>query len=245
MNRQRFSTPRTAHSIHCVRVLILVLASILPAGVLLADESGTPTGSPAVSSTQVETIVCIRHGEKPKTGLGNLDVQGLNRALALPDVLARYGTPGYIFAPDPGADEVNEGSATMDGTGRSGVCYVRPLLTIGPTAIRCGLPINTAYGFMHIAGLEGELDKPVYSNALVFVAWEHHKAEEFMKNEVRDHGGNPDAVPVWERYDFDSIYVAQISRDAKGGVSVSFRVDREGLNGMSDNFPKAERAAVK
>lgn len=226
-------------------MLVLILAGLLPAGLLLADDSAPVPGSPALSSTQVETIVCIRHGEKPKTGLGNLNVQGLNRALALPDALARYGAPSYIFAPDPAADKVSEDSMMMDGTARGAVCYVRPLLTIAPTAIRCGLPINTAFGFKHIAGLEAELDKPIYRGALVFIAWEHHLAEQFMRDEVRAHGGNPDAVPVWVRDDFDSIYVARISHDANGAASVTFRVDHEGLNGMSGEFPKLAPADRK
>src|SRR5580658_9345545 len=70
----------------------------------------------ASSSPQVETIICIRHGEKPADGIGNLDPQGLNRALALPAVLlARYGKPSYIFAPDPGTDFVHEGPVDPDG----------------------------------------------------------------------------------------------------------------------------------
>ena len=34
-----------------------------------------------------ETIVLLRHGEKPPTGLGQLTCKGLNRALALPSLL--------------------------------------------------------------------------------------------------------------------------------------------------------------
>lgn len=41
-----------------------------------------------------ETVVLIRHGEKPVSGLGQLSCQGLNRALALPGVLmAKLGRP--------------------------------------------------------------------------------------------------------------------------------------------------------
>ena len=48
----------------------------------------------------VERIVCIRHGEKPAKDLGQLDCQGLNRALALPKVLiSHYGKADFIFAP--------------------------------------------------------------------------------------------------------------------------------------------------
>ena len=186
-----------------------------------------------LASPQVETIVCIRHGEKPAGGLGNLDVQGLHRALALPAVLlAHYGKPAYIFAPDPGADEVDEGPAAPGGK-KEKVGYVRPLLTIGPTAIRYGLPINTSCGFKHIRRLEHELDNPRYRGALIFIAWEHRQAEQFMRNVLRDHGGNPATVPFWAHNDFDSIYVARISRDGKGAATVAFRVDHEGLNGLS------------
>ena len=220
-------------------VFCFLPAIFLPVDLLLAGETAVSSGNPAPAFPRIETIVCIRHGEKPPGGLGTLDVQGLNRALALPGVLlARYGKPAFIFAPDPAADLVTEGPVAIDATGRQDVCYVRPLLTIGPTAIRCELPINTCYGFKHIAGLEGELDKPLYCNALIFVAWEHHQAEQFMRNEVRDHGGNPDTVPVWTGKDFDSIYVARISRDEKGAASVTFRIDHEGLDGLSGNFPE-------
>ncbi len=33
-----------------------------------------------------ETLVFVRHGEKPAQGYGQLNCQGLNRALALPAV---------------------------------------------------------------------------------------------------------------------------------------------------------------
>jgi len=239
--------PRPPRPICRTRALIVwMLASLLPSALLFADDSAAASGSPALSATQVETIVCIRHGEKPKAGLGNLDAEGLNRALALPDVLlARYGKPDFIFAPDPAADMVSEGSMMMDGTAKGDVCYVRPLLTIGPTAIRCGLPINTPYGFKHIADLERELDGPKYRASLVFVAWEHRVAEEFMKDEVRTHGGSPDVVPVWAHDDFDSIYVARISRDPAGAATVKFEVEHEDLNGMSSDFPQAAGAKAK
>jgi hypothetical protein len=51
-------------------------------------------------STAVETIVFLRHGEKPDKEIGQLNCQGLNRALALPRILSsKFGKPDYIFAP--------------------------------------------------------------------------------------------------------------------------------------------------
>ncbi len=90
----------------------------------------------------METIVCIRHGEKPHGGLGQLTNRGLNRSLALPEVLLKkYGTPQFIFAPNP--------SEKVDG---AKYFYIRPLATIEPTAIRCGLPVNTEFGYLEIEG---------------------------------------------------------------------------------------------
>ncbi|HKN29694.1 MAG TPA: hypothetical protein VJY34_18125, partial [Roseiarcus sp.] len=41
-----------------------------------------------------ETIVFVRHGEKPAAGLGQLDCRGLNRSLELPAVInAMFGKP--------------------------------------------------------------------------------------------------------------------------------------------------------
>ena len=49
-----------------------------------------------------ETIVAIRHAEKPSTSLGQLTCKGLNRALALPKVLIpRYGSQTGFMRPIP------------------------------------------------------------------------------------------------------------------------------------------------
>jgi hypothetical protein len=51
--------------------------------------------------------------------------------------------------------------------------YVRPLATIEPTAIRFGLPVNASIGVSDPTGLQTELQRPEYHNALVIAAWEH------------------------------------------------------------------------
>jgi hypothetical protein len=174
----------------------------------------------------VETIVCVRHGEKPRAGLGQLTCRGLNRALALPKVLlAKYGTPGFVFAPNPTQ------KADSDK-----YYYVRPLVTIEPTAIRCGLPVNTQFGFKEIKGLENELEKPEYEKATVFVAWEHVLLDNFVKDLLKAHGGDPATVPPWPPNDFDSIFLVKISHD-NDRVTVAFSVDHEGLNELSDECP--------
>jgi hypothetical protein len=195
-----------------------------------ADGQTNPVSSTGTSGKTVETIVCIRHGEKPTGEIGQLNCRGLNRALALPKVLlAKYGSPQFVFAPNP-AQKVNGKDGKIDFN------YVRPLATIEPTAIRCGLPVNTQFGFREIKGLESELQKNEYRSATIFVAWEHVLLDEFVKNLLKTNGGNSAQVPAWPENDYDTIFLVKITR-AESGVSVAFTIDREGLNDLSDACP--------
>lgn len=189
-----------------------------------AQTNLVPTTEP--SGLAVETIVCIRHGEKPHGGLGQLTCRGLNRALALPKVLLeKYGAPQFIFAPNP--------TQKVDG---DKYYYVRPLATIEPTAIRCGLPVNTRFGYGEIRGLENELQKTNYQNATVFIAWEHALLDALAKNLVKDNGGNPAQVPAWPGDDYDTIFLIKITH-SENGNSVAFTMDHENLDGLRDDCP--------
>jgi hypothetical protein len=188
--------------------------------------------SPAAAAGTVagqETIIFVRHGEKPEQGLGQLDCQGLNRALALPSVIeAKYGKPAAIFAPDPAKQKDDDGQ-TYD--------YVRPLATIEPAAIRFGLPVNTTYGFADINKLKDALEQPAYHNATVLVGWEHKIIDVVAKLIVSAHGGDETTVPKWKSADFDSIYVVKITWTEAGGTAV-FEQSHEGLDGRSTICPE-------
>jgi hypothetical protein len=190
-----------------------------------------------VSGTNIETLVCIRHGERLSNAdggghdLGQLTPQGLNRSLALPNVLLqKFGRPEFIFAPNP--------ARTIGSSDKSQFCYIRPLITIAPTAIFCGLPINTEFGFTEIGPLEAELRKPAYRNATVFIAWEHASLEKFVRRIVSDLWGDGKSIPVWDgKMGYDAIYVVKILT-VDGQSSVTFSIDHEGLDGQSTEFPK-------
>ena len=84
-------------------------------------------GKAGQSEKAVETIVFIRHGEKPEGGFGQLNCQGLNRALALAPIIAKsFGRPDAIFAPNPSHPKEDAGKLYD---------YIRPLATIEPTAM--------------------------------------------------------------------------------------------------------------
>ena len=214
-----------------VKMKIKMLLSIALAMVIVsarADGQTNSVSAAAASGQTVETIVCIRHGEKPPAGLGQLNCRGLNRSLALPNVLlGKFGPPQFLFAPNP-SQRVKDKGGHYD--------YVRPLATIEPTAIRCGLPINAEFGFREIDKLEKELRKPEYQNAVILVAWEHVWLDNFAKNLVQDNGGDPKQVPLWADDDFDSIFVLRIT-SGPGQKAISFSIEHEGLNGLSDACP--------
>lgn len=182
----------------------------------------------AADPVTTQTIVLVRHGEKPAAGLGQIDCQGLNRALALPAVLTRlFGRPAAIFAPNP-ATKVRDPGGVFD--------YVRPLATIEPTAIALGLPVDTSVGFTDVDGLQQRLGAPRLHDALVFVAWEHVRIVTVARSLLARHNGDAAAVPVWQDDDFDSIYVVRIARRG-GQASASFEHTRQGLDNQPRHCP--------
>ncbi|HYM22939.1 MAG TPA: hypothetical protein VEU08_07015 [Vicinamibacterales bacterium] len=215
----------------------VTMASTIDVGLAVTSHLlGTPATAtfdstvvtPAVSGAPTtETLVFFRHGEKPAGGYGQLTCQGLQRALALPNVLAqRYGTPNSLFAPNP-LPPIADASGSFD--------YVRPLATIEPTAIGLGMPVNAQYGYDNIAGLQTELLGSTYAAATVFVSWEHIELQTLVQNLMNAYGGGA-TVPAWPSTDFDSLYVVRLTRSASG-ITATFEHDFEGLNGLPTTCP--------
>ena len=207
----------------------LRLAALLPIFLCACGLCGCVLFGCAQGRAQ-ETIIAIRHGEKPPAGLGQLTCRGLNRALKLPDVLiSRFGMPNAIYAPDPAVD-VRDGSP-------NDYSYVRPLATIEPTAIRLGMPVNAQIGFTDIARLQSELTAPINANARIFVVWEHLMLNEFARQMLRSYGKDPSVVPEWPNEDYDRIYIFKIAQN-QGKPTLTFQVDYEHLNAsLSDTCP--------
>ena len=176
-----------------------------------------------------ETIVAIRHAEKPPASLGQLTCKGLNRALALPKVLIpRYGKPDRIYAPDPGT--------RIGQLGNLSYSYVRPL-TIEPIAIQLEMPVNALIGFKNVGQLRKQLLAPENANSVIYLAWEHNYLNEFAKRMLKAYGKDPSAVPDWPNEEYDRIYVFRI-KDMNGKPELSFSVDKQGLNdSLSDKCP--------
>src|SRR5471030_2537805 len=147
-------------------------------------------GLASQAASAQETLIFVRHGEKPASSSGQLTCKGLNRALALPGVLLpRYGNPDFIFAAGPKEQKLGNS--------------LRPLSTIMPTAVRLNLPINIQFHADDVDGVTKALQSDKYQNARVFVAWEHKNLDKIVKQIVKDNGGDPAEVPQWPGKDLD------------------------------------------
>ncbi len=202
-------------------VILLILALSSGAYYSNAKESSEPS---------LETIILIRHGEKPlDKEIGQLNCKGLNRSLKIPKVLvSKFGKPDYIFAPNP-SKEIGKKDAKYS--------YNRPLATIEPTAIQLGLPVNAQFGFTKVTEIGDELLDLKYKNSLIFVSWEHLKLVEIVREIYsKDKYNTMNSIPDWPSSDYDSIYILKITREYNS-IKINFLLDREELNGQSDTCP--------
>ncbi|MFB9156835.1 hypothetical protein [Chromobacterium violaceum] len=186
--------------------------------------------APAFADSQ--TLVMLRHGEKPDGGYGQLNCKGLNRSLALIKTLpAKYGKADQIYAPST-ASQKRDPAGTFN--------YIRPLATIEPTAIALGLPVNTAFDMLAIDGLQQQLVNPLRHGKTVYIAWEHKQLQALAADIMRRYGGKDGAaqVPAWGKDDFDSLYVIDIDY-GKGKPIARFRHDKQDLNDLPDACPGA------
>ena len=176
----------------------------------------------AASQARAEqTIVFMRHAEKPSGGLGQLTCQGLNRAMALPTVLhAKFGVPDFVYAPNPTV-KISDPAGTF--------YYVRPLATIEPLAIKFGLSVNTNYGYTDAAGLQSILIKSSKANSTIFVAWEHSYLVKVVQNIMNAYGGHA-AVPAWVTGDYDTLYIVHVIYGSDGSIHAQFETDHQNLN---------------
>lgn len=180
-------------------------------------------------ASAAQTVVFLRHAEKPALGLGQLTCQGLNRALALPRVLSsKFDTPVELYAPNPGAQKEDKGVRFS---------YIRPLATIEPTAVRLGLPVDATLKFTDVTELNARLLRAELADKTVIVAWEHHLARQAVVDLLDALSPTHAAVAPWADDDFDVLYVVRVEWKDGKPVSASLTLDKQGLNGLPTQCP--------
>ncbi|MGV8918432.1 MAG: histidine phosphatase family protein [Pseudomonas sp.] len=209
----------------------LLLSALVVSAVVLGFSLSTLTEAETADGTQ--TLVFMRHAEKPEGGFGQLNCQGLNRALALSTLLpTMFGNADYIFAANP-TRHVEEGPNDAS------FSYLRPLLTISPSAIKLGLPINIDFAANDYSDLTNELLRDKYHNAIVYTAWSHGYLPELINEVVSDASGKKQkVVDDWASSDFDSLFVVTLVWH-QGKAAVSQKVVPQNLNGGPLTCPGA------
>ncbi len=156
-----------------------------------------------VRAQQNLRIVFIRHGEKPPKG-DNLTCQGINRALALPQVLVKkFGVPQAIYVPALGLGEATK--------------HARMFETVMPLAAKYNLQINTSHQEKDSTQIAADLKT---KTGVVLVVWEHKALVSLM------HAlGIEEPALKWPDDDYDSIWILDF-KDAKP----QFTRDKENIH---------------
>ncbi|QJI28445.1 histidine phosphatase family protein [Pseudomonas sp. ADAK18] len=186
----------------------------------------------------VQTLVFLRHGEKPAGGLGQLNCQGLNRAMNLATVLPeKFGNANYIFAANP-TRNVEEGEFD------NSYSYIRPLMTISPSAIKLGLPVNIEYSANDTSALADELVENKYHNSIIYTAWSHGYLPELINKVASEAVGEEHTITEdWSGSDFDTLYVLTLTWH-NGKASLLSRNYKQGLDNGQQTCPAATQVSA-
>ncbi len=210
------------------RAYMILPALMAVSAVFLSLESSESRAQP-VDGTQ--TLVFLRHAEKPAGGLGQLNCQGLNRAIDLSTLLPeKFGKADYVFAANP-TRNVEEGE--LDNS----YSYIRPLMTISPAAIKLGLPVNIEFSANDTSDLARELTADKYHNSTIYTAWSHGYLPELI-NKVAGNavGGKQSITDDWSGDDFDSLYVLTLTWH-NGKASLQSHSYKQGLDHGKETCP--------
>ena len=207
----------------------VALPSLLAVSALfLSLESSESRAQPADGT---QTLVFLRHAEKPEGGLGQLNCQGLNRAIDLSTLLPeKFGKADYVFAANP-TRNVEEGE--LDNS----YSYIRPLMTISPAAIKLGLPVNIEFSANDTSDLARELLDEKYHNSTIYTAWSHGYLPELI-NKVAGNavGKKQNITEDWAGNDFDSLYVLTLKWH-NGKASLQSHSYKQGLDHGEQSCP--------
>lgn len=170
----------------------------------------------------VQTLVFLRHGEKPDNDSGQLTGKGLNRALALADLLiSRYGRADALYAAAPKQRKLGHS--------------LRSLQTITPVAVRLSLPVHLEFHAKETKALRDALLGKEHHQHTVFVVWEHDNLIKVVRDILKQTGGDYSDMPAWPRDDFDSLWVLSITR-GKNETNIQFSQEKQGLNNLKDYY---------
>ncbi|WP_268796513.1 hypothetical protein [Pseudomonas huanghezhanensis] len=204
------------------RIAYFLLPVLLLCSAVVFFSVGRGVHAEAKNGTQ--TLVFLRHAEKPEMGLGQLNCQGLNRAIDLSTLLPKeFGNANFIFAANP-SRHVEEGE------GDHSYSYLRPLMTVGPSAIKLGLPVNIDFAANDTSDLADEFMRDKYHDATIYTAWSHGYLPELINKVAEEASGQKlKLLDDWVGDDFDSVLVLTL-KWVNGKASLQYENYKQNLN---------------
>ncbi|EFQ64299.1 MULTISPECIES: hypothetical protein [Pseudomonas] len=215
----------------------IMLPLLLVSGAMVAALDARESRAQPVDG--VQTLVFLRHGEKPAGGLGQLNCQGLNRAMNLATVLPeKFGKADFVFAANP-TRNVEEGERD------NSYSYIRPLMTISPSAIKLGLPVNIKFSANDTSDLADELVEDKYHNATIYTAWSHGYLPELINKVASEASGEKHTITEdWSGNDYDTLYVLTLTWH-NGKASLLSRNYKQGLNDGDQTCPEPTQVSAE
>jgi hypothetical protein len=135
-----------------------------------------------------------------------------------------------VFAADP-TRNVEEGEQD------NAYSYIRPLLTISPTAIKLGLPVNINFSANDVSDLASELLHDKYHNSVIYTAWSHGYLPELINKVAEEAVGKEQIITEdWESNDYDSVVVLTLTWH-NGKASLQSRSYKQGLDNGPTSCP--------
>lgn len=142
----------------------------------------------------------------------------------------KFGKAQYVFAANP-TRNVEEGE--LDNS----YSYIRPLMTISPSAIKLGLPVNIDFAANDTSDLADELLHDRYHNSIIYTAWSHGYLPELINKVAEEAVGQRRPITEdWASSDFDSLYVLTLTW-RNGKASLHSQSYKQGLDGGEQDCP--------
>lgn len=180
------------------RCLALVITILIGSNALLCAR-GLALEATAIGLADA-TVAIIRHGEKPKSGIG-LSPTGEKRAQAYSAYFQHLTLDGHPFRPDTLI-------ATADSKNSA-----RERLTLEPLSQALGLPIDLRFGNKDLTGLTKALRTEPHGKS-VLIAWHHGKLSKL----IEALGGDPSKLlpdGQWPDDVFDYMVVLRFDHMGK------------------------------
>jgi hypothetical protein len=110
-------------------------------------------------------------------------------------------------------------------------------MTVGPSAIKLGLPVNIDYGANDTADLADELMRDKYHDATIYTAWSHGYLPELINKVAEEASGKKvTLLDDWTGDDFDSVSVLTL-KWVDGKATLDYENYKQGLNDGDKGCP--------